>query len=101
MKFLTHCCFSVAGAVSDALGRKTAFAAATLCTTVFGFATAAAPNYAVSHHAVSSHKLNDSCFPLTLHLPVQRACDFVPFCAQDMPGVSNVGAVTVDLLDRP
>jgi MFS family permease len=52
----THCCFSAAGAVSDAVGRKTAFAAATLCTTVFGFATAAAPNYAVSQHGVSSCK---------------------------------------------
>jgi hypothetical protein len=47
-------------------------------------------------------RLYNNCFTQALCLQVQHACDFVPFiCAQDMPGVSNVGAVTVDLLDRP
>lgn len=33
--------------VSDSVGRKTAFSLTLVCTTVFGFATAAAPSYHV------------------------------------------------------
>jgi MFS family permease len=39
---------AVWGMVSDSWGRKTSFGLATLFTTVFGFATAAAPNFHVS-----------------------------------------------------
>jgi MFS family permease len=47
---------TVWGMVSDSWGRKTSFGLATLFTTVFGFATAAAPNFHVGilarHHTV-------------------------------------------------
>lgn len=50
------------GMMSDAVGRKMSFLGAMICTTVFGFATAAAPNYAVSiqvhDHAV---KYSEQC----------------------------------------
>lgn len=38
------------GMVSDTYGRKTSFFLATLISAVFGFATAAAPNFRVSRH---------------------------------------------------